>query len=47
MATRLWPCIAAFMLTLVCATGVLVAAGLSEEAASPSGPSQHLEPSRP
>ena len=43
MTTRLWPRIAAFMLTLLLATGALVAAGLAEEAASRSGPAQPAE----
>jgi len=40
MTSRLWPRIAAFTLTLVFATGALVAAGLAEDAASSSGSAQ-------
>jgi len=47
MTGRLWPRIAAFTLTLVCATGALVAAGLAEEAASQAGPAQQAGPSQP
>jgi hypothetical protein len=47
MAGRLWPRIAAFTLVLACATGVLVAAGLAEDAAPQAGTPQRARPSNP